>query len=479
MNIGLVQTSAQTADFPNNLRSLVQGYRGCLDQGAELVVADAFSLCGPPPQDFARRASYVRQVQDALNVLSHEIANVPLVTAAWVPSWAEEDELPADESDVAERSHSVLMPHLIEKDTVTLLDPEVVELENGAIIFASCDETLPALPGKCDLAILLPVAPWHIASADRWERNVSWEALFENTPVACLHPCGAAEGFIWGGSSTLHSSQGVLLERLPQFEKAFRVVDVNTKSIAPALPSVSDTLLSALKKGIGDHVLRNGYTEAALLLDDRPASILLAWLTAETLGKENIALFPCGSVSDLVADALRAMGVETRLVPSLPCLADAPSEEFVGLSMAHMILTGEKDGLFTLSSLTRSGVLSGGDGHDRARGARLMPFGDLYAADMALIRDAFLEKYSEFSELFADDEPSVCDAAFQLLEETNHSASVLLSNPDFRLVDEATLRKAQRLLIASAWGRKSLPPYLHVGDERTRPHYPSMYRLND
>ncbi|MCC8020777.1 MAG: hypothetical protein LIO63_02145 [Akkermansia sp.] len=48
MNIGLVQVSAQTADFPHNLRVLVQGYRGCLDRGAELVVADAFSLCGPP-----------------------------------------------------------------------------------------------------------------------------------------------------------------------------------------------------------------------------------------------------------------------------------------------------------------------------------------------------------------------------------------------------------------------------------------------
>ncbi len=479
MNIGLVQTATQTADFPNNLRSLVQGYRGCLDNGAELVVADAFSLCGPPPGDFAHRSSYIRQVQDALNALSHEMADVPLITAAWVPAWSEEEEMISNEGETAECSRTVLLPHLIEKDTVTVLDADAVELENGAIIFASCEETLPALPCKCDLAILMPISPWHIAAAEQWERNISWEALSENTPVACLHPCGAAEGFIWGGGSALHSAQGVLAERLPEFEAAFRVIDTTAKNKSSALSRISGSLLSALKRGIADHVGRNGYTEAVLLLDERPASLLLTWLTVEALGAENVALFSCCTVGDATLAALRAMGVETRLMPSLTCLSEAPSEEFVGLSMAHMVLTGERDGLFVLSSLTRSEILSGGDCHERARGARLMPFGDLYAADMALIRDAFLEKYSEFSELFSDDAPSACEVAFQLLEETNHSASALLANPEFSLVDEQILRKAQRLLIASAWGRKTLPPFLHIGEESTRPHYPAMYRLND
>lgn len=479
MNIGLVQTNAQTADFPNNLRALVQGYRGCLDNGAELVVADAFSLCGPPPGDFAQRTSYIRQVQEALNVLSHEISSVPLITAAWVSAWTEEDEILADESDTEELPHSVLLPHLIEKDTVSVLDSEAVDLENGSIVFASCEETLPTLPCPCDVAILMPPSPWHIAATEQWERNASWEALSEKTPLVCLHPCGAAEGLIWGGCSSLHSAQGVLIERLPEFEEAFRVVDTGSKKQAPAPSPVACTLLSALKKGIGDHVRRNGYTEAALLLDERPTSLLLAWLTAETLGAENVALFSCGSIGDSFLAALRAIGLETRLMPSLPCLSEAPSEEFLGLSMAHMILVGERDGLFTLSSLTRGEILSGGEWHERARGARLMPFGDLYAADIALIREEFLEKYSEFSELFSEDESSACEAAFQLLEETNHSASALLANPDFRLVDEQTLRKAQRLLIASAWGRKTLPPFLHIGEESARPHYPSMYRLND
>mgnify|MGYP003290563751 FL=1 len=42
--IGLIQTAPLPGDFSNNLRAIVQGYRECLDHGAEVVIAPAASL---------------------------------------------------------------------------------------------------------------------------------------------------------------------------------------------------------------------------------------------------------------------------------------------------------------------------------------------------------------------------------------------------------------------------------------------------
>ena len=73
MKVGIIQNSPRTAYFSNNLRHIVQGYRACLDHGAELVVASAHALCGPGLYDLAMRDSFRNQMQLALETLSREL----------------------------------------------------------------------------------------------------------------------------------------------------------------------------------------------------------------------------------------------------------------------------------------------------------------------------------------------------------------------------------------------------------------------
>ena len=58
--IGIIQTDTLPGDFPNNLRAIVQGYRECLDHGAELVLAPAYALCGLNPRSRLRCATVTR-----------------------------------------------------------------------------------------------------------------------------------------------------------------------------------------------------------------------------------------------------------------------------------------------------------------------------------------------------------------------------------------------------------------------------------
>ena len=51
MKVGIAQINGVIGDFPGNAKRLLQAYRECLEQGAELVVTPELSLAGYPPRD--------------------------------------------------------------------------------------------------------------------------------------------------------------------------------------------------------------------------------------------------------------------------------------------------------------------------------------------------------------------------------------------------------------------------------------------
>ena len=81
--IGIIQIASLPGDFPNNLRAVVNGYRECLEHGAQLVVAPASAVCGLEPHSLARRDSFLAQTQDCLEKISKELGEVPMLLAAY------------------------------------------------------------------------------------------------------------------------------------------------------------------------------------------------------------------------------------------------------------------------------------------------------------------------------------------------------------------------------------------------------------
>lgn len=497
MKIGLLQTAAQTADFSNNLRAVVQGYRHCIDHGAEVVVADAFSLCGPCPGDLKERSSFLNQTQAALKALAAEIGSVPLILGTYAPDpavqpgddfWEDDGLLPETAPDDMEDGSVKLMPYLLEQDTVSVALDETVVLENGLSLFASCEEDIDAFGFQADLLLALPTSPWYAGCETKNEDFLSWEARQEGKPLVCVRPAGSADGNLWGGGATVHAADGRLLARLPLFEAASCVVDTARPKPVPALPGTASLLRRALTMGLADHVRRNGYEGVAVVLDGRPHALLLAALAAEALGTDHVALPAREELAPDVLDFLQKASLAGRLVllpgSALPPIADSPDAAEgggAGLPDARLLLAqaaheAEKEGLMLLSSLCRSELLAG-KSLELAAGSLLLPFGDLYEGDLRQLSAQMEEEGSPVFP-FAELPDSSFDPAFQLLEDGNRSATELLTQPGFP-IDETVLRKAQRLLIASAWKRRCMPPVLSVTAVDKRRRYPAMHRLND
>ena len=79
MRIGVAQLNATVGDFPANAKRIVNAYREALDLGAELVVTPEMSLVGYPPRDMVFKSGFVDKRLQALDYLSGEVGDVPLL----------------------------------------------------------------------------------------------------------------------------------------------------------------------------------------------------------------------------------------------------------------------------------------------------------------------------------------------------------------------------------------------------------------
>ncbi len=482
--IGIIQNAPLTADFPNNLRSIVQGYRECLDHGATLVIAPATALCGPHPAALAARCSFQRQTQDALHALSRELGAAPLLLGAYAPLIAEDGEewehllAPLENGD--ENGGSELVPYLLEQDSVTeLADGECFELDGRRIYADICiGEVIPDDEG-IDLLVHLGAECWHAASARDEAENLLWEARNNDRPVVSVHGVGTAEGRLYGGGSGIYMPNGNTLMRLPFFEIANRVADLAAPPQARALPRADELMKQALCRGIRDTTLNLGYMGVCLPLD-HPNAALLAALCSEALGASKVLGVSFGG--EEAQRIAKALGIRLEQLNAAPLLAAAAAEPHSALAarLCAALLTTKADeqDLLLLSPLDKHNACLG-EFTPYAEGCgQLMPLGELYQVDLHLLCQLMNERHPGLFGTLAEPAHPEQDRIIHELADRNTAASELLATRP-GLFEENEVRRIQRRLIATALKRSQLPTALRVDAPEERHNFPTHHRLND
>lgn len=475
--IGIIQNAPLTADFPNNLRQIVQGYRECIDHGAKLVIASAFALCGSNPEDLVDRKSFIRQTSAALNTLSLELGEVPLILGAYSELF--------DEDDATDDSEGVrltaLSPYLLENSTITELDDAgTIDLDGLTIYVDTNQDTTPADTEQPDLIIHLATGPWYAGAAIEEEENGRWEAQMSNAPVIMVHHVGSGEQNLYAGGSTVYSPQGTTLARLPFFTKANKVVNVMGCSRSRALPEEIEVLEQALEFGIRNMTHNCGYNGVCINLDQKHAP-LLATLCVQALGRSHvIGITACGNTH-----AAKELGISYKEPDISQLLENAGKfiEEDVAalnnrLTNSIFFSIAEKLGMMYLSSLTRRDFMLGDFNLYGDSCGHLAPLANLYEMDIYLLSKKLSESYSNvFGPLKEPSTPEV-ERIIHELADRNISATELL-NERVCPFKENDVRQIQRKIIASALKRSQFPQTLRVDRPAERTHLPISHRLND
>ncbi|MBQ2814004.1 MAG: hypothetical protein IJE66_03225 [Akkermansia sp.] len=495
--IGIIQTDTLPGDFPNNLRAIVQGYRECLDHGAELVLAPAYALCGLNPRSLMNRASFLRQQEDAAITLADELSNtnVPLLLGYGidategkdltdypeVDSWGMEDELlhDADDTEPSYETHPFvrMTPCLIFRGNVRPIPDGSILTLQGKRCFVTTEEAESLPTEDADLIVHMPTTAWSNRSVTREDDIYSWETLFGDIPVICLHAVGAADDEIHGGGSAVYLD-GHLQSRLPFFETATRIINLKGKPKA-SQPSteVGELMQKALERWLRDSVRNNGYTGVCIPLD-YPNSALLTAIAISALGSGNVigATFEDREPGCISVHKLTLGDLPTQA--SAIVATDEPAGLTARLKGALLSTLAESRGLLLLCPLDRTAFLLG---HFNLYGescGHLAPLGNLYRMDTYLLSQRYSDRYPDLFGSLTEPEHPEQDRIIHDLTERNISAGDLLHTAG-HLFRENDVRRIQRRTLASALKRYQLPLILCVEEAKERLLFPLAHRLND
>ncbi|WPX39656.1 hypothetical protein QET93_008920 [Akkermansia sp. N21116] len=342
MKIGIIQPYVTPGDFPRNVRAIIEAYRACLDDGADLVAAPAMSLSGPEPEGLLHRSAYAREHEDALRYMALEMGKVPLIMGS------------VEGLDGAE--HPSRRFYVLTQDSVSKLDefPGVIDVNNIGVCLVNGRESLEEISSRvhAELILYFPEAPWSMEQTVNIVEAARRTATGFHLPVGVIRHAGGRGETVDAGSSFLIDGDGRVCGVLAPFLPDERVVNT-IKPGKPSFPGAGTALNLAIKAGIRDFISKGGYAGAVLMHADTPEFRLLESLVTEAQGES-----PCiwESAPDLENPLNRAETANLLLLS--PC---------------------HKNALF----------------HGARPEAHYLPFGDLFGSDLKGGRPGHFRRGSE------------------------------------------------------------------------------------
>ncbi|BCX50086.1 NAD+ synthase [Haloferula helveola] len=314
MKIGIAQINSIVGDFPGNAKRILQAYRECLDQGAELVVTPEMVLAGYPPRDLVFKTRFVPDCLQALDYLASEVREVPLLVgyvdrndqSKRGKPFRNAAALLAD-GEVRAKVWKTLLPTYDVFDERRYFEEseECVPIEwNGIRLgvticediwtdeylqrpFYDRDPVEELVKAGADIILNLSASPFHAGKPTIRREMLSSVSEEHGVPVVYCNAIGANDQLVFDGHSLVISGAAVV--ELPGFVEHSVVIDTDSfdASACPAAPE-AEQLWSALVTGLRDYAGKTGFSTVCLGLSGGIDSALTAAVAAEALGAENV-----------------------------------------------------------------------------------------------------------------------------------------------------------------------------------------------
>jgi NAD+ synthase (glutamine-hydrolysing) len=351
MKVGIAQINGVIGDFPGNAKRLLQAYRECLEQGAELVVTPELSLAGYPPRDLVFKSQFVPKCLQALDYLAGEVKEVPLLVgyvdlndsgcpgkpfrnaAAFLHRGA-----------IVAKVWKTLLPTYDVFDERRYFEPgkkcEPIVWNGLRLGVTICediwteeylhrplyerDPVQELCAQGIDLLVNLSASPFHLGKPEIRREMMAEVAKEAAVPIIYANAIGGQDQLLFDGHSLVATPDGRIAVQMPGFTEQCLTVDLDAfpQGEAPLpQPVAAGQLFDALVLGLRDYVKKCGFRSVCLGLSGGIDSALTAVLAAEALGPENVhgLTMPSpfssgGSVDDSVALA-ETLGIRCTTVP--------------------------------------------------------------------------------------------------------------------------------------------------------------------
>ena len=185
------------------------------------------------------------------------------------------------------------------------------------------DPTDEVIKQGADLIVSVNASPFNKGKIKLRCDMVAHRAREQKKPIVFVNLVGGNDGIIFDGASLIADEEGDIILQAPAFEEFIGTVEIDSRK--PDSRGITgdetEAIRDALVLGIRDYARKNRFTKAVLGLSGGIDSSLVAALTAEAIGAENLlcVMMPSpfsseGSVKDSEV-LVKNLGCESRLEP--------------------------------------------------------------------------------------------------------------------------------------------------------------------
>ena len=333
IRVAIAQLNFRLGDFESNVAAIVNAYQQSVQQDADLVVFSELAVCGYPPEDLLLKQRFIEEARAAVEDIAAQCSDT--VAVVGFPE-AEGHQLYNSaavcyQGEIAGIYRKQLLPNYSVFDEKRYFTPgtsagPIFQIAGVTVGISICEDLWfddgpvdKQIAAGAGLVVSLNASPYQQGKYASRSSIVLDRLVDHGLPAVYVNQVGGQDELIFDGSSFVTDRAGDLLARLPQFEEALEILDLDVEArTIGELPLITTSGPQETKRSIPEPAMAPGQDEIAEVWN---ALVLATRDYVEKNGFHQVVIGLSGGVdSSLVAaiavDALGAQRVQGVSMPS-------------------------------------------------------------------------------------------------------------------------------------------------------------------
>jgi NAD+ synthase (glutamine-hydrolysing) len=363
LRIALAQIDPTVGDIDGNAAKVAEWIGRARDEGAELAIFPELCVPGYPAEDLYLKRHFVEAGRRAVEELAGEAKGLVALVGFAEPV--------ADGGDFrhAHNSLAVLADGAVQsvyrknrlpnysvfdeqRYFVPGTEPATVEVGGQRVGLTVCEDVwTPGPPASEEAAagatlIANPSgSPYHRGKGREREAMLTERARTYGVHFAFCNLVGGQDELVFDGQSFVVDPAGNVIARAAQFEEELLVCELPSPAPGRLAEPLSDPaeVYAALRLGLRDYVLKNGFRHVGIALSGGIDSALVAMLAADAVGPEHVSCVVMPSPHSSVETQADARNIAANLGTELIEIPIEGAMEEYGSALAAAFAGGEAD----------------------------------------------------------------------------------------------------------------------------------------
>jgi len=327
MKIAIAQINCTVGDLAGNAARIIDFAQRARAEAADVLLTPELALCGYPPEDLLLRDDFYHSCDSALRQLAAQIKGITAV----VGHPHQDGRQRYNAASIIQDSRIVATYHKHALPNYTVFDEEryfesddkpcVFQIKGKTLGVNICEDTWdPFAPraaraAGAQILLVLNASPYHLRK-QHTRYDVMRERVAENgIPLIYANMVGGQDELVFDGHSFVVAPDGTVIARAAQFEEELLICDIPSPTpgyLAEPLPDLAE-VYAALKLGLRDYVLKNGFRHVGVALSGGIDSALVALVAVDALGAESVTCVSMPSPHSSAATQADARAIAENL----------------------------------------------------------------------------------------------------------------------------------------------------------------------